>query len=88
MLRMFKETKIDFIGIRKIFYVFSGVMILFSCVMFVTRGVKFGVDFTGGSMVQVRFFGPKAHGPDRAGPGRARQARRGQRLDSEIRRVE
>jgi preprotein translocase SecF subunit len=57
---MFTETKIDFIRIRKIFYVFSGVMILFSCVMFFTRGVKFGVDFTGGSMVQVRFFEPKA----------------------------
>jgi preprotein translocase SecF subunit len=57
---MFKETNIDFIGIRKYFYVFSGVMILFSFVMFGVRGIRFGVDFTGGSMVQVRFIGPKA----------------------------
>ena len=58
-MHMFKETNIDFIKVRKIFYGISLTLIVLSCVMFVTRGVKFGVDFTGGSLVQVKFFGPK-----------------------------
>jgi len=59
MLHLFKETNINFIKVRKTFYIISLTLVLLSCVLFVVRGVKFGVDFTGGSLVQVRFFGPR-----------------------------
>jgi preprotein translocase SecF subunit len=60
MLHIFKETNINFIRVRKYFYIFSLALIVLSGVMFAVRGLKFGVDFTGGSLVQVRFFGPKS----------------------------
>jgi preprotein translocase SecF subunit len=59
MLHLFKETHIDFIGMRKTFYVFSLTLVILSIVTFFVRGLHLGVDFTGGSMVQVRFFGTK-----------------------------
>lgn len=44
----FKNTKIDFLGMRKVFYVISGVLIIIGIVSLFTRGLNSGVDFTGG----------------------------------------
>ena len=49
------NTHFDFIGIRKIAYIFSGTIILIGLVSLFTRGMDFGVDFTGGRTYVVRF---------------------------------
>ena len=54
----FQNTKFDFIGKRKIGYIVSGVMILICVASFATRGLSFGVDFTGGRNYIVRFDQP------------------------------
>ncbi len=50
-----QNTKIDFIGVRKIFYIVSGVIILGGIVSLATKGLNYGVDFTGGRSFVVRF---------------------------------
>jgi len=48
-------TKFDFIKVRRIAYVFSGTLILIGVVSLFTKGLNFGVDFTGGRTYVVRF---------------------------------
>lgn len=47
-------TNIDFIGKRYIAYVLSGLILLVTVVLLIWRGPNFGVDFTGGLLIQVR----------------------------------
>lgn len=49
------KTTFDFIGIRKYAYIFSGTLILIGFVSLFTKGLNFGVDFTGGRTYVVRF---------------------------------
>jgi len=49
------NTKFDFISMRKKAYIFSGILILISFGSLFTRGLNFGVDFTGGRTYVVRF---------------------------------
>ena len=59
---------IDFIGRRKIGYVISLVLIIASIVtLAINRGPHFGIDFAGGTIVQVRFDGPVEIDSVRAG---------------------
>jgi len=51
----FKNTKIDFMGLRKWFYGLSIAMIVISCVSFATRGFSLGIDFSGGRNYIVAF---------------------------------
>ena len=46
---------IDFIGKRFIFMAISAVLIIVGMVALFTRGLNYGIDFAGGTMVQVRF---------------------------------
>jgi preprotein translocase subunit SecF len=49
-------TSYDFVGVRKWAFIVSGLMILASIVSLVAHGgPNYGIDFTGGTMVQVRF---------------------------------
>lgn len=48
----------DFVGKRKYAYTFSGILILLSLLSLTLRGPNYGVDFAGGSIVQVKFAGP------------------------------
>ena len=48
----------DFVGRRKLAYTVSGIMILLSLLSLTLRGPNYGVDFAGGSIVQVKFAGP------------------------------
>ncbi|MDP2677075.1 MAG: protein translocase subunit SecF [bacterium] len=41
---------------RKIFYIVSGALILASIFFFALWGLRFGIDFTGGSLLEVRFI--------------------------------
>ncbi len=51
----FKNTKIDFIGKRKVFYAISSILIIASIASLATRGLKQSVDFTGGRTYVIRF---------------------------------
>ncbi|MEI6048276.1 MAG: protein translocase subunit SecDF [Bacteroidota bacterium] len=55
---IFKHTKIDFIGMRKYFYIVSGVILLAGVVSLFVRGLNPGIDFTGGRTYVVRFDKP------------------------------
>jgi len=47
------ETSVDFIGKRKIWYAFSGLLILASAVTLFTQGLHLGIEFKGGSSFTV-----------------------------------
>jgi preprotein translocase subunit SecF len=49
------NINVDFVGKRKWAYTFSGILMLLSILSLVARGPKYGVDFAGGSIVQVKF---------------------------------
>jgi len=59
MLSWIRDTKINFIGKRRICYGISLVVIAAGLVIFGARGEKnFGVDFTGGTLQQFQFKNP------------------------------
>jgi SecD/SecF fusion protein len=49
------HVNINFIGIRKTYYVISGVLILIGIVSLGVRGLSYGIDFKGGRTYVVRF---------------------------------
>jgi preprotein translocase subunit SecF len=51
----FKETKIDFLKYRVIAIVVSVIIIAAGLALMITRGLRYGVDFTGGTAVHVKF---------------------------------
>lgn len=54
-INAFSNTKIDFIKLRKVTYLISAGLILISVISLATKGLSFGVDFTGGRSYIVRF---------------------------------
>ena len=54
----FKGINFDFIGARKVCYVISSVVLFAGIISLCTRGLDFGVDFTGGRTYVVRFDKP------------------------------
>jgi preprotein translocase subunit SecF len=58
-MRFFRNAHYDFLGQRKRAYVFSVVLILVGMTSLVLHGgPRYGVDFTGGTMLQVEFANP------------------------------
>ena len=53
-----QNTKVDFIGKKKIAYIVSGILIVASLASIFTKGFSYGVDFTGGRTYVVRFDQP------------------------------
>ena len=49
------NTHFNFIGKRKITYIVSGILLLATLVSLATRGLNYGVDFSGGRTYVVRF---------------------------------
>lgn len=55
-MEFFKQnTKINFLGLRKYTAIFSGILFLFSIITLAVNGLNWGLDFTGGTQVQVEF---------------------------------
>ena len=65
MLEIIKNTKIDFLGKRNIAFVVSGILSLigiFAVVQIATGKANLGIDFAGGTSVQLKFEKPvKVH---------------------------
>jgi len=56
MLQIIKETKIDFIGKRNIFFSLSIIVILIGMFSYFSKGKQaYGIDFTGGQIQEYRF---------------------------------
>ncbi|MBE0644763.1 MAG: protein translocase subunit SecF [Bacteroidetes bacterium] len=53
-MRIFQNLNVDFMGKRKIFYMFSAVIILVGLASIAFKGIQFGLDFKGGTEVVVR----------------------------------
>lgn len=60
------DTGIEFIKLRMIAYVISAALVLASVVLFVTNGLNFGIDFRGGTMIEIGTETPADIGDMRA----------------------
>lgn len=49
-----KSTNIDFIGLRKYAFFFSGLLMLVSIISLSTKGLNYGIDFKGGILMEVQ----------------------------------
>lgn len=52
--KFFQNSKIDFIGKRKMFYVISGIFVFLGILSLATKGLNPGIDFTGGRTYVVK----------------------------------
>src|SRR6202047_2333073 len=56
MIELFKEPHIDWMGKAKYFYALSGILLLAGLISWVQKGgLRYGIDFKGGTNVDVRF---------------------------------
>ncbi len=53
-----KQTRIDFLGRRKLALILSVSLLLISVISLATRGLNPGIDFTGGTLVEVGYQSP------------------------------
>ena len=47
-------TSIPFLGVRNIAYAASALLVLASVVLFLTQGLNYGIDFRGGSLIEIQ----------------------------------
>lgn len=66
MMNIFPKTHIDFLKYRKIYFTLFAAVLVAGVVSFATKGMNWGIDFTGGTMVQVQFNAPVDMGQLRA----------------------
>ncbi len=53
-MEFFGKTNIDFLGHRRKFFIFSGIVILTSLILILFVGFRFGIDFTGGTELAIQ----------------------------------
>ncbi len=54
-MQILTDTHIKFMSQRKVAMIFSAVLIIISLVSLTTRGLQFGLDFTGGTLIEVAY---------------------------------
>jgi preprotein translocase subunit SecF len=54
-MRIFESTHIDFLGKRRLFYIVSITVIIIGMVTLYFKGIPKGIDFQGGTEMQIRF---------------------------------
>ncbi len=57
-MQISKKTSIDFMGKRKVAFVFSMTLIVISIVSLFAQGLKWGIDFTGGTLIELGYEKP------------------------------
>jgi len=58
-MRLFKDRHFDFIGWRRNAFILSGLLIIISIVSLIIKGgPAYSIDFTGGTLVQIKFENP------------------------------
>jgi preprotein translocase subunit SecF len=55
MIEIIKNPNIDFIGKRKYGFIVSSILMVISLVVILAIGPNFGIDFTGGVLLQIKF---------------------------------
>ena len=58
MMNLFPKTHIDFLKYRKVYFALFAAVLVAGVICFWTKGFNMGIDFTGGTMVQVQFNAP------------------------------
>jgi preprotein translocase subunit SecF len=68
MIQIFVNANYDFVGKRRWFYLGSAALIAISLLSILIRGgLNYGIDFTGGTLIQVRYDKPVTVGDVRRG---------------------
>jgi preprotein translocase subunit SecF len=57
VFRILKSTKFDFMGVSKSMLILSTALIVLSCVALLVMGLNMGVEFTGGTEIQLKYAG-------------------------------
>lgn len=68
-MRIFEKPTIDFLGKRKFAYVFSVALILLGFSSMVFKGLNYGIDFKGGTEIEIKFESPIEIGEARSALG-------------------
>jgi preprotein translocase subunit SecF len=52
-MEFIRDTKIDFMKIRNITFLISGILVVLSILFLIIKGPKYGIDFTGGNLLHI-----------------------------------
>jgi preprotein translocase subunit SecF len=58
MIELFKNPQIDWIKRRRLYLICSIILLIIGAISVQTRGFSLGVDFTGGTLLTVKFNQP------------------------------
>jgi preprotein translocase subunit SecF len=70
MIELFRNPNYNFIGKRHLAYLVSGILMVLLLGTLAVHGLRYDIDFTGGTLVQVRFEQPPTVAAIRAGLAR------------------